>query len=446
MKPTPRPLVTALLVTTLAGAAAAHAGTVYIPLPGVATVGNATYEMQVFVTNTTAQSRTVKSLHLATLVDGTKRPGLKHTATPVAAGQTVILKPDGTARGLLELDAPDGVEYSARLVSTGSAAGLGVELPVITSDNIGHAGKKLVVQNLDGSAAVKTSVVMVNLSQAKAACSARVYQASGTATNLAIQSMPFEALSHVSFTNVFAALGDIADARVEVSCTGDFYAYAQLTNETTGEFAVSGPSGGSDSALSVPGDNAALTCAPGAWCHTVPGLVHQSTGANPDHSIVLSPPVFAYSKVRLHLEVELNGFAAPASGAHGVAYFIRDGNKDMYANIFLRGGGKNDITLRHGFNQTHGQKAKIQQGISIQDGGRYHFDYLFDPVAKLITLTVSLNGQVVTTLNSKPNVNRAHIDAGQKVILGLSNPHVGDAVEPASIGWRYHNVHVEFIP
>jgi hypothetical protein len=238
----------------------------------------------------------------------------------------------------------------------------------------------------------------------------------------------------------------ISEARVEVKCDGEFFTYAQMTDAATGEFAIAGPSGGSDSAFSVPGENPGLACAAGSWCHIVPGLVHQSTTGNPDHSLVLSPPVFAYSKVRVHLEVEVNGFAAPASGAHGVLYFIRDGNKDMYANIFLRGGGKNDITLRHGFNQTHGQKAKVQQGIPIQEGGRYHFDYLFDPVGKLITLTVSLNGQVVTTLHSKPNVNRAHIDAGQKVILGLSNPHVGDAVEPASIGWRYHNLLVEFTP
>jgi hypothetical protein len=424
-------------------------------MPGVTSVGNVSYETRIFVTNRTAQQRTVKSLQLGSNVDGTKRAGTTPASTAVGSAQTVVLKPNGGTRGLLELDAPAGVRYSARLVGTGAAAGIGVELPVITSENMGHSGDTLVVQTLRGTATVKTEIVMVNLSQSAKTCSAHVIRANGTPTDLHVTSIPLQPLSHVAFSNVFALLNpqvDISDARVEVSCTGTFYAFAQMTDSTTGEFAIALPSGESESTLEVPGvdepanPNPSPSCGDGVVCFTYGGLVHTSTKANPERTIVVKPPTAAYRSVRVRFDFELNGWHPPASAAHGLLYMVRNGrNKDMYANVFLKGPGANSLTLRHGFNQTHGEKAKVTRGFTPQMGVRYTLEYVFDPTGKALSLTISRGGTVLAQMDHKPNVNKVHIEPGDLVTLGLSNPDPSNKVEPATIGAKWFDLRVEFV-
>src|SRR6476619_358536 len=68
-----RPVLRSLLAASLC-AGAAHAGTVYVPSPGLAPVGGATYEVQSSVTNPAAASNDVKQALLATNTDGTQRP------------------------------------------------------------------------------------------------------------------------------------------------------------------------------------------------------------------------------------------------------------------------------------------------------------------------------------------------------------------------------------
>jgi hypothetical protein len=136
----------------------------------------------------------------------------------------------------------------------------------------------------------------------------------------------------------------------------------------------------------------------------------------------------------------------PTTGAHGLLYFVRNRNKDMYGNIFLRGPSRNNVTLRHGFNQEHGEKAKIERGFAAQTGTTYLVEYDYNPVADFISLKVSnLAGQLLFEIRDKPNVNRVHIDDGDRVILGLSNPGTS-SVEPASLGYQWKDLKVEFFP
>jgi hypothetical protein len=434
-----------VLLTLAFTAQALHAGTVYVPLPGVASVGPAGYETQITITNTLAQQRTLNYLQLASGIDGTKRQGMTPTQLPIAATRAFVLKP-AAARGLLELNGPLGLQYSARLVRTG-AGGFGVELPVVSSDNMGKADETLVLQGLKGSTTLITDVVMVNLSQQATTCSALIVRADGTSPfpSATITLLP---LSHLFFTNVFQDIPNgIADARVEVSCKADFYIYAQMSDTATGEFAIATPSLSSDSLLTAPGDKpAGLACSTGTQCYVFSGLVHTSTKADPDRSIVLTPPVFAYSSVKVRFEVTVGPWNKPTTGAHGLLYFVRNRNKDMYANIFLRGPSKNNLTLRHGFNQEHGEKAKIEKGFAAQTGTTYLVEYEYNPVADFISLKMSnLAGQLLFEIRDKPNVNRVHIDEGDRVILGLSNPGTS-SVEPASLGFQWRNMKVEFFP
>ena len=38
------------------------------------------------------------------------------------------------------------------------------------------------------------------------------------------------------------------------------------------------------------------------------------------------------------------------------------------------------------------------------------------------------------------------IAATDKIMIGLSNPGTNPLIEPASIGWKYSNLKVEFFP
>jgi hypothetical protein len=440
-------ILACVLLLCVAGAHASHAGTVYIPLPGVSTVGSAGYETQITITNNLAQQRNLNYLLLSPGVDGTKRQGVTATPLTVLATKTFVLKPTATSRGLLELNAIPGLSYSARVVRTG-ATDFGVELPVVTSETMATVDDRLVVQGLKGSDTTATDVVIINLSKAATTCSASVVRADGTLV-FPTASLSLLPLSHLFFTDVFDTVpGGITDARVEVSCKSDFYVYAQMTDTATGEFSIATPAQTSDdSTLVPPGETpTGLTCSTGTTCYVFPGLVHQSTNGNPDRSIILTPPEAAYSSVKLHLEVTVGPWNRPNTGAHGVMYFVRDKNKDMFANVFLRGPSRNNVTLRHGFDQTHGEKAKIERGFAAQPGETYAFDYDYDPTRKTLSLRISRAGQLLVEIVDKPNVNKVHIDAGNRVIVGLSNPGTNPSVEPASIGWKYSNLKVEFFP
>ncbi|HKI02096.1 MAG TPA: hypothetical protein VKK31_08955 [Thermoanaerobaculia bacterium] len=429
-------------------ATAVHAGTVYVPLPGVSAVGPVPYETQITVTNTLAQQRTVNSLQLATGVNGTIRTGLTPTALPVAAGRTTVLKPPATARGLLELSSLVGVHYSARLVGTGATASLGVELPVISSETMGRANERLVVQGLKSLGTRTADLVVVNLGKTQASCLARVLRADGT---LAFPEAPLTLLplSHRLFANIFSGVpAGIADARAEVTCNTDFYVYAHMTDTATGEFAVATPSESSASLLTLPGGTpTGLECSAGTACYVFPGLVHASTVATPDRAITLAPPAATYSAVKVHLEVTVGPWNPVAvTGAHGILYFVKNRNRDMFGNLFLRGPVTNQLTLRHGFNQAHVDKARIDQSLAAQAGETYVIDYVYDTARRVITLKATRDGVLVVDLVGTPNINQISILATDKINLGLSNPGTNPTIEPASIGWRYSNLKVEFFP
>ncbi len=437
----------AVLLVSLASLRAASAGTAYVPLTGVSAVGNTTYETRITISNGLQTQRAATYLQMATNVDGTIRTGVTSSSLPVPAGRSVILKPTASAFGLLEVTGPPDFQFSARLVPTSPASAAGVEIPVISSENMAPAGGVLYIHGLAGGgtgATRLTDVTLVNLAQTASSCSVSALRADGT-TALPTASISLLPLSHRSFLNIFSALTEaVADARLTVSCTKEFYAFGQTGDTATGEVSFLTPAATGNSSLFPPGDPGSVACANPATCFSFPGVVHVSTRGTPDKTLFVTPPIGVYKSVKVHIDVDLGAWQAPSSGAHGVMYFVRDNNKDMFANVFLKGPSRNSVTLRHGFNQTHAEKAKIEKGISATVGETYSFDYDFNPAARTLSLKISNRGQVISELIGKPNVNMIHIEQGNQVILGLSNPGTNPQIEPASIGWTYRNIKVEY--
>src|SRR4030095_16564563 len=239
----------------------------------------------------------------------------------------------------------------------------------------------------------------------------------------------------------------VTDVRAEIYCNQSFYAYATVHGANGQVEYFITPAFSGSSTLLPPGSTApAKSCSTGAGVYDFPGVVHTSTRSNPDHTIILSPPEAAYSRLKVHLEVQINGWEPVVSKAHGLLYLVRDKNKDMYANAFLQGPGTNQMVLRHGMNQTSGEKPKLTKGFAETLGQTYAVDFLYDPVGRTLVLTIStLSGQELSRITGTPNVNRVQIDQGQKIVVGLSNQGTEES-EPDSIGWVYKNLHVELIP
>src|SRR6185295_20287291 len=87
-----------LLLAALGAAGVAHAGTVYVPAPGLSTLGGSTYEVQVSITNTALAARDTKQTLLANDTDGTVRSGTPSTVQ-VQPGRTAVVKAAATFRG-----------------------------------------------------------------------------------------------------------------------------------------------------------------------------------------------------------------------------------------------------------------------------------------------------------------------------------------------------------
>jgi hypothetical protein len=424
-----------------------QAGTVYIPLPGVQAVGNINYEVRVAVTNPGAAQQSIKYLQIGMGTDGTKARSEPSTQA-IAAGKTFVFKPNDQP-GLLEITAPAGLEYSARLVGTGEAAGLGTEIPVITYETAAAANEKLFVQGLRNSTTRRTDVILINLGKKATKCSATTRRADGTVLVNAL-SIAFPPLSHAKYSNVFADMA-LDDARVEVSCQSEFFAYVQLHDSATGEFSVAGPTGGSDSRLFAPGEESpAATCASGTQgttCYAYPGVVHISTKSNPVRHIYPAITPGTYGAVHIRLEVEVNGWNLDTNttGAHGVLYFVRNGNKEMWASIFFRPPGRKILGFRHGFFKNHGQKIAIDRPFEAEVGTTYEVDYMYDTRSDTIDLRILVEGVEVERIQSSPDVGSVIIGPKDKVWIGLSNPGLYPKPEPYSRNWVYKNLLVEFL-
>jgi hypothetical protein len=442
-KQVPRARIALLAALVAAPLAAAE---VYVPALDPASGAGTRSETQLWISNTSSTAGgAFKSLYLTQDSDGTQRPtpGGNNNILAKRSFKVVSLGQDGK-NGLVAIELANGLAAEARIVTTANGETSVGRVPVISDLNRMTAGAKAELLSLerDPARGRVSHLGIVNLGTTATTCTVELFRVDGSQIGAKVI-LAFKPLSLRHFPDALQVLGEssIEGVRAEVSCAQPFYAYAAIHQATNPYYHFVTPA-----AVSSGGSSTPLTCGTGALCYDFPGVVHTSTVSNPSHSITLSPPVAAYSRLKLRLEVQINGFHPPSDGAHGLLYLIRNKNKDMYANIFLQGPGKNQIILRHGFELTHGQKPKIAQGFTPVSGTTYTLDYLFDPVGKQLVMTLSQGTQELVRFADVPNVNKVHIDDGHKIIVGLSNPFCNNQVEPCSAGWVYKNLHVELIP
>jgi hypothetical protein len=438
-----RPLVRTSLLAALCAAGAAHAGTVYVPAPGLGSIGGSAYEVQVSVSNTAAASGTVKQALLATNTDGTQRSTPATTVT-VAGGHTAVVKAGPAFSGLIELAGGDGLRYSARLVGSGPGK-LGVYLPVITSDNVIHGGQTAAVQGLASGSGRTADLTMINLASVANQCTGSLYGADGSLV-AGPATFNLKPLSTLALTDLFAG-GAASEVRLTMSCTQSFFTYVLLSDAATGEVTYLGPAGNGASGIgSTPS-----ACPTGAICFDAKGIVHQPTPTHRVQRVQFPAPAGVATRLRLTLDVTVGPWWAPdPAGKTLIYWFVINRNFDMAGLLYFRGPDpahpaleQSQAIARHGIELTHPQKLKIVQPFTAIVGHTYHCDNDYDMGRGVYTVTITdtSTGQVVQLVGA-PNVHSWTLKASDLLItdMGFTGTNVD---EVPTDGWTYSNLHVE---
>jgi hypothetical protein len=419
----------------------AQAGTVYIPLPGLTQAGSASYEAEVTVTNSAAQTASVNQVLLAADTDGTQRAG-QPVALQVLGNLTAIVKPGAGFRGLLELSGSPNVRYGARLAGKGQAGALGVALPVVTSENLVAAGGSLTLQGLTANATRSSHLMLANVSKYAAQCTFSLVRFDGTPLSAAA-TVTLPPVSSSYRADVLGAV-ELSDARATVSCTREFFAYALLTDSATGEVAVVEPSGSGESSLTVPG--AEPECPANATCFTAKGVVHRPTTSAPVGRLAFAAPAGAFTRLRLTLDVTVGAwYPQDADGKHLIYWFVINKNQDMPGMLYFRGPAAYTAMARHGIALKHANKIKIVKPFQAIPGRTYRVvnDYDMGKGKYTVTITDLASGELKQTLDGTPNTTKVTLKAGDRFLIDMGFPEGAVPDEVPSFGWTYSDVVVE---
>jgi hypothetical protein len=425
-----------------AAASPAFAGSVYVPLAINDEVGDVRLRTQVSVANHGAAAGRVETFFIPTDVDGTLRPaGNRPTPLQLAAGATQVLPPvaDGAA-GLLEISGGEGLVVSARLLGGRH----GSEMPVITSRNLVAPGATAHLQALMRDGNRITGYGLVNLAQAPAQCTVRVFRSTGQPVGAAaVVTLP--PLSHRQFVDPLAPEDNLSSARATATCNQAFYAYVNTVDLTAGDVAFAGPGEPASSTLRRPGEGPAVPqCGAGVDCFEQLGAIFTPTRPTLTRVIVLP---FAkgvdYKKARAQVDVTHGGwYGRLPDGVHQLLTLARGDNETRLGYVAARGPSRNFVVMIHNLGRPGEGGNRLTQNFALQPGQTYHVDYTYDPANHRAELVITNNGaEVIRISDNTTFVNRIRSDGEDFFVqFGLDAP----PPHAPSLGWTYSNLKVEF--
>jgi hypothetical protein len=446
-----------VVALTVACALPALAGSVYVPLATQRDIGPVTFTTEITVANKAGtEDRRFRSYFIPSGSDGTNRPEGSVSQTTMVAGAsnlfTVELGSNDT--GMLEVDGAPQIAVTASLVADDEGVEVSrVNLPVVSSDNVIQADETayLLAWARNTQSGEITDFGLMNLSTEQASCEIDVHNAAGEEL-IPTLLLPLKPLSHVQFVDALGLIGmDGLDlARVAVNCNRQFYIYSLRYNLKSGDLTFQTPAG---TGLSTLGIDTVVTppppdCTNGAVCFTENGIFHTPNPGFPVQRLTYDPPDGTYKRLFARIEVRNGGwFTGRPNGTHNIFWLVRDKNKDMFGYVNVRGPNTNDLFIRHGFNQSQGEKARLSSGFQFPVGATYRFEYTFDTASRLIELIVfNESGTPILNLRGTPNINNINFDPGQKILMDFGFPLGLNPNEPPTYGWDYKNLLIELTP
>jgi hypothetical protein len=438
----------ALLGGTLLAAAPASAGAIYVALVADEVIDGVPYETVLEVSNPSNAPRSFVTYFVPSFEDGTDRPeDAQPDVKTVPPGRTLLFTglPGASPRGLLELDADPELVVSARLVPVGEDAGVGAQVPVISSRNLVEPGRRFHVQGLRRGPGVESLLSLINLAQTPTRCDVDLIGADGVA-RMDTTRLTLEPLSGNHWEDVLAIVGieSAAQVRAEVVCDGPAYGFGLVFDAERGSVTGLDLAQTADSQLAAPGDE--LPCPTGGACFEFPGIVHRPTAGDETRTVELELDEGAvYSAVRLQMTVELAQWNGPPGSIHNFFWLYRNewsGNTFGYMQV--RAPDRNKVAFHTNVDLPQGvvQTARIDKALPA--GRTYRVDYVYDTAARRAQLLVfDESGGEVARLSSSTTTDRVRQQGDAFFVqLGLREQHS----EVPSYGWTYRDLRVEFLP
>lgn len=454
--------VCALALSALGLVSPVFAGSVYVPIQNPAGSDGSTHSTEVWVSNSGTDNRPVSSTFLAAGTNGTQRTGNPAQTVQVVAGRTLLLQGLGAAgkTGLLEVETSARMMVEARLKSTAPNGAVSVTaLPVISSANAVQPNQPAHMLGLrrDAARGERTDLVLVNLAREGAAlCNVGFYRSNGTQIGTDT-TLSVPALSSLYFTDAFGLLNEsnVSDARAQVSCNRQFFAYTPVFYPASSQYVFVTPSASGASTLggSSSGGGGGTTTTAGAVVFERNGPIHVATTSNPKGIVDIVVPR-AMSLRRMVVDVDFipgpwNRLKNP--GNHAIIWIHRNigaqefrSNSVVNVNAFSN---KNTIKMNQNVDLPGGNQTVAEKSVPWVQGQLYHLRYVYDAENQWITATLTSNGAQVATMGMVGTANNRalRVEPG-KLRTEFGHYDFQEGPELASYGWQYMNLKVEMIP
>lgn len=440
----------------------AFAGTVYVPIQNPEGSDGSTHATEVWVSNSGTDNRSVASTFIAAGANGAQRAGNPAQTVQVVAGRTLLLQGLGAAgkSGLLEIDTSAKMMVEARLKSTAlDGAVTMTPVPVISSGNAIQPNQPAHLLGLrrDAARGERTDLVLVNLAkEGTALCNVGFYRSNGTqvASNATL-SVP--ALSSLYFTDAFGLLSEpnVSDARAQVSCNRQFFAYTPVFYPASSQYVFVTPSASGASTLGGSSGSGGTPTTPGAVVFERSGLIHVATTSSPKG--VLDIPLPRPLSLR-RMVTDVDFIPGPWNlikdpGNHAIVWIHRSRGTQQFrsnnvVNVNAFGPSKYSVKMNQNVDLLPPAQSVGEQKIQLQQGQLYHLRHVYDAENGMVTATVSQNGVPVANLQMVATAHnrRLEVNPAQGLTAEFGHYDFQHGPELASYGWQYLNLKVEMIP
>jgi hypothetical protein len=245
----------------------------------------------------------------------------------------------------------------------------------------------------------------------------------------------------------------------QVSCDRSFYPIAATSHGDGSDVELAkamGPNGACTEKIAL------ARRADGKYVLDRPGLFHQATAARPKGILcVRAPAPLQVARATFEWDIYPGDWSArDRSGVHNLAYVFLDRYRSgVVGNVNAVGPNKDRIKWMQNYGMAvcgSGRPCNTtaSRGYRLEPKRIYHLIYVFDAVAKRVTLTLQDSGRnTLATATGATGGSRTlavtpygkgELD-GLAMVVEFGNYLGQHPPEEATLGWLYGNVHVELI-
>lgn len=431
-------------------AAPLKAERVYVPVIDALGADGKPLTTQLWISNFKGVERSYSSVFLESEADGTGLSG-RGPLTRVPAKKAAYLRRAANEgeTGLLEVDAAD-LSVNAWIQTSRGARTFYTGVPVISDATRVEAGGTTYLNGLapEANRSVNRSVTglsLVNLGGEVASCQVGFLGADGTALGAGV-ALDVPALSMRPFADALG-LGSEPEARsARVSCDQPFYAYAVAVDGGTSQVSFATP----EEAFTAKVLRTETKAGGAPIVFTQDGLFHSANKTVPKK--ILRVPVPRQMAME-SVEVEFDVVAGPwnprmKNGAHNLIFLHRGQfRSNTIANVNAMGPKRSLLKINQNLDMPAKTNTQAEAGYAFVYGQTYHVRVVQNALTRVVTCTLSYNGQVVRTLNFAGSVKNGEILVlASGLVAEFGNYNNQHLPEVSSLAWKFMNFKATMIP